>query len=431
MLKSWKTVVVISLVCALATLCLGCETLKNKSTSAPASPFKVIETSLGKFNKMPDPPPVLSPDLRHIAWVVRDGDKHSIVVDGTKIYTYYQIHDVVFSADAKRIAFVARRERGNYMSMAVVDGIEGKECGTVYDLVFSPDSKRFAYVAQRGNKYVAVVDGIEGKEYDQIGEEPGYVDDDRNSIAFSHDSKHVAYAARNNDKWVIVTDGVEVKEGTGPSGLVFSPDSKRIAHEGSVFSPDSMRLACVGLNGNKRLVIVDGAKGKEYDLIYSLVFSPDSRRLAYAVYDPSRNRGHIVVDSMEDKEYQVVDGPVFSADSKHVAYIAVDEKVFLVVDGVPCKEYTNVEMPKQLIDVVVGDDPWIPAFGPAFSSDFNHIAYTIKHDKKAFIVVDGIEVEQYEGIPGKGYLVFDSPTKLHTIIRRNNEYILVTIEITE
>jgi hypothetical protein len=85
------------------------------------------------------------------------------------------------------------------------------------------------------------VDGVEGKEYDGVG-----------GVVFSPDSQRVAYMARRGDKVLVVMDGVEGKEydaiGVYP---VFSPDSKRVAYEAK--------------RGGKQLVAVDGVEGKEYD----------------------------------------------------------------------------------------------------------------------------------------------------------------------
>ena len=51
----------------------------------------------------------------------------------------------------------------------------------------------------------------------------------------------------------MVVDGVEGKEydGIGQGSLVFSPDSKRVAYAAQ--------------RGGKQLVVVDGVEGKEYD----------------------------------------------------------------------------------------------------------------------------------------------------------------------
>jgi hypothetical protein len=117
--------------------------------------------------------------------------------------------------------------------------------------------------------------------------------------------------------------------------------------------------------------VIDGVEGKEYDdfsgLGYDIVFSPDSKRAAYEV------RGSLLV--VDDKEYFQASEPAFGPDSKYVAYIAAKKgKLSIVVDGVECKD------------------------------------------------------KQYDTRLGR--LLFDSPTKLHTLMLRDGEIFLVEIEIT-
>src|SRR5262249_5216962 len=64
--------------------------------------------------------------------------------------------------------------------------------------------------------------------------------------------------------------------------------------EGLVFSPDSRRLACVVRQGDSWRVVVDGEEGNGYDEVVGFVLSPDSRRFAYAARDGDEWR--VVVD---------------------------------------------------------------------------------------------------------------------------------------
>lgn len=70
-------------------------------------------------------------------------------------------------------------------------------------LVFSANGKRVAYVAKRGEKWLVVVDEVAGEEYDSIG---------RDGVAFSPESDQVACLARRRDRWLVVVDGVEGAE---------------------------------------------------------------------------------------------------------------------------------------------------------------------------------------------------------------------------
>src|SRR5664280_271730 len=111
------------------------------------------------------------------------------------------------------------------------------------------------------------------------------------SLAVSSDNKHVAYVEERGSKRLVVVDGVEGREydGIDAGTPVFSPDSKRAAYGAG--------------RGDKWLVVVDGMEGKEYDGIMAgtPVFSPDSKRVAYGA-----GRGDkwlIVADGVEGKEY--------------------------------------------------------------------------------------------------------------------------------
>jgi hypothetical protein len=113
---------------------------------------------------------------------------------------------------------------------------------------------------------------------------------------------------------------------------------------------------------------------------------------------------------------------VFSPDSKRVAYGArLGEKMFVVVDGVEGKEYYGIG--KEYYGIV--KDTLV------FSPDSNRIAYGATRGGKSLVVVDGVEGKEYDDIVKGSRLVFDSPTKLHTLAIRDKELFLVEIEITE
>ncbi|MFA4016990.1 MAG: hypothetical protein RUDDFDWM_002102, partial [Candidatus Fervidibacterota bacterium] len=132
------------------------------------------------------------------------------------------------------------------------------------------------------------------------------------------------------------------------------------------------RFAYKAMRGKKRLVVVDGEEGKEYDVVWDLIFSPDSKRLAYVA---SRgNKLLVVVDGEEGKEYDEVWGLIFSPDSKHLAYRA-------------------------------------------------------RRGNKWFVVVDGEEGKEYDGFLRGSELVFDSPNSFHVFARRGIKIFRVEVEI--
>jgi hypothetical protein len=185
MFKSWRFVIFASFVALLALVCptVRADEVKPTNNQNPPVPkLKTTETSLAKLDT--DWSIVISPDSRHIAWII-------------KVYQGKE--------------FIA------------VDGVKG----TGYDVIwgptlqFSPDSKHFAYAARRGDKGLVIFDGTEGKEYDRDIDHP---------VIFSPDSNHIAYPAQRGANRVVVTDHAEGKEydAIEENTIVFSPDSKRL-----------------------------------------------------------------------------------------------------------------------------------------------------------------------------------------------------------
>ncbi len=104
------------------------------------------------------------------------------------------------------------------------------QAGAEYDgiaagsMIFSADGKRMAYVAQKGAKQMVVVDGEAGPEYDEIG---------KGTLIFSADGKRVAYGAQKGAKRFVVVDG---QAGPGDDGI--SPPLQRRRQARGVWSPE-------------------------------------------------------------------------------------------------------------------------------------------------------------------------------------------------
>jgi hypothetical protein len=107
----------------------------------------------------------------------------------------------------------------------------------------------------------------------------------------------------------VVLDG---KEGPEVDGL----------NDGTLlFSPDSQRVAYVVRSGDKRRVVVDGEEGAEYDRIGDgfPVFSPHSRHVAYPAKRGSKQL--VVVGGKESQEYEAVWPLVFDGP-KRIRFVA-------------------------------------------------------------------------------------------------------------
>jgi WD40 repeat protein len=176
------------------------------------------------------------------------------------------------------------------------------------------------------------------------------------SLTISSDGKHVAYRIG----WaVVVEDGHAVEnryKGLGP--VTISPDGNHLAYS-----------AYGAVKGTWFTVVVDGKTTQEaqsnffhlgYNEISTILFSPDSKRLAYV---GSKGKMMAVVDGKADEECKEIRNLQFSADSKHVAYEAKRDKLWsVVVDGHAGSEYEGIA-------------------GLRISPDGKHVAYAAAKSK--------------------------------------------------
>lgn len=364
---------------------------------------------------------VASPDNRHEAHpVARFGKPLVVALDGQAfgpgLMGYYD-GTMTFSPDSKRLAYVAGApQKGSRVSM-ILDGVEGKQYDNIgmAALTFSPNSKRFAYPAKRGEAWFVVDDGKEMKGYEGV----------IGPIAFDDEGARMAYAAKAEGKWFIVADG---REGD-PYDFAFNP----------VLSRDGRRLAYSAKSGEERFVIVDGVRQKAYDdlLMSPAVFSPDGKHLCY----PAKHGDSwfVVADGVEGPVYDSVTYPVYSPDSGRLGYYARrGDKVFVVVDGVEDMPYDRAawltfspDSRRVAYVGLVGQNPSVPrvivdgeagptydlVFSLTFSPDSKHLAYLAKREGKYVVVVDGAETKPYDNVFWGTNIVFDSPRRLHTLLR--------------
>jgi WD40 repeat protein len=179
--------------------------------------------------------------------------------------------------------------------------------------------------------------------------------------------------------------------------------------------------------------VVDGQEQNLYKWVLNLIFSPDSKRLAYSagVIEEYVEK-FVVVDGIESKKYVTQDfyanfkiSPlIFSPDSKHIAYaVEMGDKCLVVVDGKEGRHYDAIRK-----ETIGGSDKWDKSL--VFSPD-GRIAYWAKRGNTWRIVVDGVESKEYWWYLPNAKLVFESPNLLHTVAFRDQEIFRVEIEIKE
>jgi hypothetical protein len=161
-----------------------------------------------------------------------------------------------------------------------------------------------------------------------------------------------------------------------------SPDNKRIAYVTHV-TPSRPEM----------MVVLDGKPMAPHRRIGDLVFSPNSMRLAFWVDEQTQigAGGYVIVDGVHRKKYEgILDRTlIFSPDSKRLAYgVEVDKKQFVVVDEKEGKPYDGTG-PNSLI----------------FSPDSSRMAYVARAGSKQFLVMDGKEAqEHFDGISGSSLI---------------------------
>ena len=267
-----------------------------------------------------------------LAYPVVEKERSFFMVDGRKHPDFVEIGiDFVFSPDGQHNAYFASTRQGRVL---VVDGtVKARIEGYLnHVLDFSPDSQRLLYgVVKADQSCSLVVDDQPGPIYESIGAPappPGLVMEPTVVALFSPDSKRVAYLAKQAGQFLIVVDGVEGKVrfegvigafGVDRTGQILGPSGRGgpLQRGGLLFSPDSRRVAFVADTGNpdQQFVIVDDQKQPAYPGVTRPSFSPDGQHLAYAAFANDRRGMLVIVDGVEREKYDaVVVPPVYRAD---------------------------------------------------------------------------------------------------------------------
>lgn len=282
--------------------------------------------------------PFFSSDGKHMAYTaVNSGEPERVILDGKPgpDFAYIPVLSLLFSPDGQRFAYGGQEISQKWR--VVTDGQPGPAYDQVDNIVFSKDGRHVAYKAKTGERWMLVIDGKPQLEFEELAE--GFP-------VFSPDGRRLAHGYKENGKWKVRLD---VLEGDGRSGIVGGKYNKGVGL--ITFSPDGERLAFGSRNGDKRSMIVDGQSGPEFDDITDIVFSPDGKRVAYVAAKlfksdaAKKDAWFVVVDGQAQPEYDnLMRGSlVFSADSRHLAYaVSKGDTRQVVVDGQVGPEYKMV-----------------------------------------------------------------------------------------
>ncbi len=406
---------------------------------------------------------LVSPDNNHIAYVDSPEGARRVVLDGKPQPADYSRGGLIFSPDSKHLAYLNAR-KGKWYFVLNGKESEGYDDFGIGANLFSPDSQRWAYAARIG-KYFYIVDNKgKSKPYDAVS-----------STLFSPNSKRLSFVAKRNGQDLIVIEGNEspIASPIEYGRILFSPDSRRVAYvvakevkqqlivdgqprgayesiHGIAFSPDSKRIALIVGENDKRMVIADGVESNAYQAIGDLVFSPDGKQLAFAAKREGTWR--MVVDGKEHEPFESVETPVFNPNGNRMAYAVQHNGEMLVIHqnkrsrkhhritGVTFSPngsrlaflvYTRTGRWQVVVDGRASRTYDHKPTGLTFSEDSAHVAFAAKRAGKDYIVINAVEGTPIgELLPGSRP-VFDSPNKLHTIVRRGEEYQRVELEILQ
>jgi Tol biopolymer transport system component len=302
---------------------------------------------------------VADPDLavtgRSLAYAAKSGESAFILFNGRRLENeaYELIRPPDLSPDGRRVAYEAKKKgRWHY----VIDGKEGPAFDELAEGYYSRDGRSFAYAGRRGSKWVFVRDGWESREYDEVGVYPEAADADlftaretgRAFIVFrgkeglkydkvgwpavSADGKRIAYGAVRGDKSFVVLEKREGQSYDTVGRPVFSPDGREIAYD--------------AVEGQRFLMIRNDRELADYNAMPGPVFSPAGGKLAYKAVNRDASREFAVEEGLKGKDYDDVGLLAWSPNGRHLAYAAREgDKEFIVVDGregLPCEKVLSL-----------------------------------------------------------------------------------------
>ena len=273
---------------------------------------------------------------------------------------------VVFSADGKRYAYVARVGQ-EYL--VVVDGQEQRRFP-----VASGAQIRMQFTGPEGKHHVIDVSNAQGLFDVWVDGQPKPPHDANTVLVFNRDGSRYAYNAVHADdhsKRVIVVDGNDVG---------YTGDDPR-------FTADGNHVLTITSAGNMQMVLVDGRTVAKAMQVNRIFLAPAGDRYVTVVSKPAQGGAHYVcVDN--GREVAATEGTappfvVFSPNGQrwaatckniqgaYVSWLATD-------DGKKGQEYNG-----------------IPDESVTFSPDGSRLAYVAGSGSKSFAIINGVESDGF------------------------------------
>jgi Tol biopolymer transport system component len=364
-------------------------------------------------------PATFSADGKRVWYVALNGGQSEMVLDGRRLTSRFPfINDklVLFSPDGSRLAFIGGLGPGRGGALIVDDrAIHRFEDGTKYYVpTFSPNGSRLLFPMQKPDAEIEI---HEGEKRYAAGE-----DIVEGTPLFSPDGKRIVYGSRKGSDWRLVVDG---KEGKAYRRIVSPP----------AFSPDGLKLACLFEDRDGKVVLeIDGREVARAQALTMPTFSKDGKRMGYVAVDGEQWR--VVIDGAVVGTYQAANQIQFSDDGAVCCFNAKDHRgEFALRDG---KEtgiyrgfYASTLSPDGARVAVAGDTPEgvvVEVAGkkgkpfkalmalPVFSPDGRHVAYIAQKDGATHLVVDDVWSKPYVGTVKGTAITFSAPDKAHALM---------------
>lgn len=306
-------------------------------------------------------------------------DEHCLLVDGAPASDVYTI--TVRASDAQDAAEV-HLSLDDGIRAAVVGG--GHVAYTVHlpgPIVARkesnrPDGSRTVSVSRGTGLAYVVSDGVPGPEFDYVEASSLRASSDGGTIVYLGLKQAHGLFARS--KWHLVRNGaLSAPLDDDPEVLALSPDGRFVALSMGaterrtlrVDGPDGVRdcgpfddialfrfgaegrFGCVAWRAGTGHVVVDGKVVEDTSDVVEPHFSPDGKRVAYAVERTADQQWRVVLDGEPSAPWDGFVAMAFSGDSRHFAYVVTagqgdQQRRVLVVDG------------KQT-ELALGRDQWI------------------------------------------------------------------------
>jgi len=213
-------------------------------------------------------------------------------------------------------------------------------------------------------------------------------------------------------------------------------------YESCIKSSDKKQVAClvrVGndegviyigkkkVKGNDYFVVWKGTAGRHYDGIMNIVFSPDSKVIAYIAKRKrpgSLDKYVVVLNEKELGEYDGVTNLQFTSDNHLIYVVQIGDKWAVVIDGKEGKKYDYIGSFQTGSTYILRFGNWIPV------PNSHQLVYMVKIGDKWTIVVDGKEGKLYdEIIDVEGRTIISDSSGFHYYARRGSKVFLVKEKI--